>query len=87
MKIDGVIVVEGKSDVAFLSNFIEAEFVTTNGSEIPDSTIEYLKEISGKSSIYVLTDPDSPGEKIRAKLNENIPNLKHCFVKKEPTWT
>ena len=83
MKIDGVIVVEGKSDVAFLSNFIEAEFVTTNGSEIPDSTIEYLKEISSKSQIYVLTDPDSPGEKIRAKLNENIPNLKHCFVKKE----
>ena len=83
MKIDGVIVVEGKSDVAFLSNFIEAEFVTTNGSEIPESTIEYLKEISAKTSIYVLTDPDSPGEKIRAKLNEKISNLKHCFVKKE----
>jgi len=82
MKIDGVIVVEGKSDVAFLSNFIEAEFVTTNGSEIPESTIDYLKEISDKSAIYVLTDPDSPGEKIRAKLNETIPNLKHCFVKK-----
>ena len=83
MKIDGVIVVEGKSDVAFLSNFIEAEFVTTNGSEISKSTIDYLKEISSKTMIYVLTDPDSPGEKIRSKLDEFIPNLKHCFVKKE----
>ena len=47
MRIDGVIVVEGKSDVAFLSNFIDTEFVTTNGSEISKDTIEYLKKISG----------------------------------------
>ena len=36
--VDGIIVVEGISDVAFLSEFIEAEFVTTNGSEIPTET-------------------------------------------------
>ena len=45
MKVDGVIVVEGKSDIAFLSNFIEAEFVITNGSEISKDTISYLKKI------------------------------------------
>ena len=33
--VNGIIVVEGKTDVAFLSQFIDAEFVTTNGSEIP----------------------------------------------------
>ena len=83
MKIDGVIVVEGKSDVAFLSNFIETEFVTTNGSEISKETIEYLKKISSKKEIYVLTDPDYPGDRIRKVLDENIPGLNHCFVKKE----
>ena len=83
MKIDGVVVVEGKSDVAFLSNFIDAEFVTTNGSEISKETISYLKTISKSKDIYVLTDPDYPGERIRHVLDENIPNLKHCFVKKE----
>lgn len=83
MKIDGILVVEGKSDVAFLSNFIEAEFVTTNGSEISKSTIEYLKEVSKSKKIYVLTDPDFPGERIRKVLDENIPNLTHCFIKKE----
>lgn len=81
MKIDGVIVVEGKSDVAFLSSFIDAEFVTTNGSEISKGTIEYLKKVT--KPIYVLTDPDYPGERIRKVLDENIPNLNHCFVKKE----
>ena len=83
MRIDGVIVVEGKSDVAFLSNFIDSEFVITNGSEVSGDTIEYLKKASESKPIYVLTDPDYPGERIRKVLDENIPNLKHCFVKKE----
>lgn len=83
MKIDGVIVVEGKTDVAFLSSFIDAEFVTTNGSEISRDTIEYLKNVSKFKNIYVLTDPDYPGERIRHILDQEIPNLNHCFVKKE----
>lgn len=83
MRIDGVIVVEGKSDVAFLSNFIEAEFVTTNGSEISKETISYLKKVSENKPIYVLTDPDYPGERIRKILDENIDGLHHCFVDKE----
>ena len=81
--INGIIVVEGITDVSFLSQFIEAEFVTTNGSEIPSSTIDYLKKAQEKRDIFVLTDPDSPGKKIRDTLDQYIPNLKHCFVSKE----
>ena len=83
MKVDGIIVVEGKSDVSFLSSFIEAEFVITNGSEISKDTIEYLKSASKDKNVYVLTDPDSPGERIRKILDENIDGLNHCFVNKE----
>lgn len=82
-KINGVLVVEGKTDVAFLSEFIDAEFVTTNGSEISEKTIEYLKKCAEKRDIFVLTDPDSPGKRIRDVLDLKIPNLKHCFVSKE----
>lgn len=82
-KISGIIVVEGRSDVAFLSTFIDAEFVTTNGSEISSKTIEYLQKSAGNRNIFVLTDPDSPGKRIRDVLDQNIPNLKHCFVSKE----
>ena len=49
--VDGIIVVEGTSDVSFLTQFIDAEFVTTNGSEIPTKTIEYLKKSSGNRDI------------------------------------
>jgi len=82
-RINGIIVVEGKTDVAFLSTFIDAEFVTTNGSEIPAKTIEYLRKSSGNRGVFVLTDPDSPGKRIRDVLDQNIPNLKHCFISKE----
>lgn len=81
--INGIIVVEGKTDVAFLSEFIDAEFVITNGSEIPLKTIEYLQKSSGNRDIFVLTDPDSPGKRIRDILDSKIQNLKHCFVSKE----
>lgn len=81
--INGIIVVEGITDVAFLSQFLDAEFVTTNGSDVPKKTIEYLKKAQEKRDIFVLTDPDSPGKKIRDFLDLNIPNLKHCFISKE----
>jgi ribonuclease M5 len=82
-KIEAIIVVEGKSDVAFLSSFIEAEFVETNGSDVPKPTIEYLKEQSTSKPIIVLTDPDFPGQKIRTELDDNISNLKHVFINKK----
>ena len=82
-KINGILVVEGKTDVAFLSQFIDAEFVITNGSEISEKTIEYLKNCHENRDIFVLTDPDSPGKRIRDVLDAEIPNLKHCFVSKE----
>lgn len=82
-KIDGIIVVEGKTDVAFLNEFIEAEFVITNGSEISEETINYLIKASKKRDVFVLTDPDSPGKRIRDILDSKIDNLKHCFVSKE----
>ena len=82
-KIDGILVVEGKSDVAFLSNYFDVEFVTTNGSEIPEETIDYLKQKSSSTNIYILTDPDAPGKRIRDVLDSHIAGLKHCFVTKE----
>ena len=82
-QINGIIVVEGKSDVALLTNYIDAEFVITNGSAIPEETINYLKEMSKTRKIIVLTDPDFPGKKIRDILDNEIPNLKHVFIEKE----
>ena len=82
-KIDAVLVVEGKSDVAFLESFLEADFVITNGSEISKETLRYIEKLSQSRTIIVLTDPDYPGLQIRSKIEEKIQSVKHAYVKKE----
>ena len=78
--INEVIVVEGKSDVATLSNIIKAEYIITNGFEISDETIELIKKVNETRGVILFLDPDGPGEKIRMKIMNKIPNLKHAFV-------
>ncbi len=82
-KVDAVIVVEGQSDVAFLEQFISADFVITNGSEISLETLQYLETLSQTRDIIVLTDPDYPGLRIRSIIAEHIPNVMHAYIRKE----
>ena len=69
--LDGILVVEGKEDASYLSNYIDSEIVTTNGFDIPKEVIFYLKD----KKVIVLTDPDEAGLKIRQKLNELLPTV------------
>ena len=78
-----VIVVEGTSDKILLESFIDTEIVTTNGSDVPRETILYLQELSKNRDIVVLTDPDSPGKRIRDVLDKEIPGLLHAYIPKE----
>ena len=82
-KLDAAIVVEGTSDVAFLQSFLDAEFITTNGSDVPRETIDYIKAIKEHKQIIVLTDPDGPGVRIRRILDKQINGLNHAFIPKE----
>ncbi len=78
-----VLVVEGKTDVIRLQQLIDAEFIITNGSEVSRETILYIRDLSQKRPIYVLTDPDYNGEKIRAKIIQSAPLVKHLYIRKE----
>ena len=68
--LDGILVIEGKEDASYLSNYIGSEIVTTNGFDIPKTTVSYLKD----KRVIVLTDPDVAGKKIREKINALLPN-------------
>lgn len=83
IKYPNVIVVEGKMDKDLLESFLEADIVTTNGSEVSRETINYVKELSKNRNVVVLTDPDAPGKRIRDILNAEIPGLYNAFVPKE----
>lgn len=78
--IDKLIVVEGKEDVSYLSSFIESEYITTNGYEIPKEEIDYINEASKHKEILVLVDPDKAGREIENKLKEKIKKATYILV-------
>ncbi len=70
--INKIIIVEGKEDVSYLSSFIEAEYNTTNGYDIPQEEIDYINEASNHKEVLVLVDPDDAGRKIENKLKTKL---------------
>ena len=82
-----VIVVEGKNDTKRLKSFFDVETIETHGLGLSKETIAYIKEVNEKRGVILLLDPDSPGEKIRKKINDSIPGLKNAFLLKEDART
>ena len=78
LKINGVLIVEGKADVSYLSSFVDTLFFTTNGYDLSKEKIEFLNLASKVNNLIVFTDPDNAGEEIRNKINECVPNVKHA---------
>lgn len=79
--IDGIIVVEGKDDKTALSRVISSPIEILNGmTGLNQKKIDYLKDLSKTNKIYLLTDPDFSGEKIRDKINKNIPDIINLFA-------
>jgi len=82
MKIKELIVVEGKTDLIFLKSFLEADIVITNGSEISQNTLDFIKEANKKQGVIILTDPDYPGIRIRNIITNYIGDCKHAYIEK-----
>ena len=68
--LDGVLVVEGSSDEAFLSSFLDTIYVKTNGYDVPPEEIDFLKHVN--KPIYVFSDPDNAGKTIRDRIHNFI---------------
>ena len=73
--IEGVIVIEGKSDVSYLSSFIDSLWFITNGYDINKEKLDFLKRVSEVNRIIVLTDNDKAGLEIENKIKSEIPSV------------
>ena len=80
--IPGLIVVEGKTDIDFLSSFLDTNFYSVNGSAVNEKDVDFIKKAKEKMNVIILTDPDFPGMQIRNFLNEHIEGLENAYVRK-----
>lgn len=83
MKIQEVIVVEGKDDTKRIKMAVNADTIETRGSAISDETLDQIAELQAKRGVIVFTDPDFSGEKIRKTIQEAVPGVKHAFLKRK----
>ncbi|MED3624609.1 ribonuclease M5 [Neobacillus thermocopriae] len=82
MKIQEIIVVEGKDDTTAIKRAVDADTIETNGSAVNQSTIDKIRRAQKTRGVIIFTDPDYPGEKIRKTIAENVPGCKHAFLTK-----
>lgn len=85
LKIKEIIVVEGKDDTTAIKRAVGADTIETNGSAISEETLKRIAHAHEKRGVIVFTDPDYPGRRIRAIIEERIPSVKHAFLSKEKT--
>lgn len=85
MFIEEVIVVEGKDDTTAIKRAVRADTIETNGSAISPETIQRIQHAQNKRGVIVFTDPDYPGRRIRAIIEEQVQGVKHAFLPKEKT--
>lgn len=85
LRIKEVIVVEGKDDTTAIKRSVEADTIETNGSAISKETLIKIQHAQDKRGVIVFTDPDYPGRRIRAIIEEHVQGVKHAFLSKEKT--
>lgn len=85
MDIKEIIVVEGKDDTTAIKRAVNADTIETNGSAISKETLKRIAHAQEKRGVIVFTDPDYPGRRIRAIIEEHVPGVKHAFLSKEKT--
>lgn len=80
MKINEIVVVEGKDDTTRVKLAVDCDTLETNGSAINQETIEAIQHAALKRGVIILTDPDYPGNKIRTTIEKAVPAARHAFV-------
>lgn len=83
IKIQEVIVVEGKDDTANLKRFYEVDTYETRGSAIDEDDLERIERLHDLRGVIAFTDPDYNGERIRKIIMQAIPTVKHAFLQRD----
>ncbi len=77
-----LVVVEGLHDKQAVDAAVSANVWVVGGDRIAHRFLQELERAAKTRGVIILTDPDGPGERIRRRIEEQIPNCKHAFLPK-----
>lgn len=80
MHIQEVIVVEGKNDTINIQKAVDAYTIETHGTHLSNQTLKLIEKAQKTRGVIIFTDPDSPGDQIRNKINQRIDGCKNAFL-------
>lgn len=83
MKIQEIIVVEGRDDESAIKRAVDAEVIITNGFGIRAETFERIALARDRKGVIIFTDPDSAGEQIRRRISARITGCKHAYLSRD----
>lgn len=81
-----IIIVEGLTDKKQLEKVIteEVKIICTHGTLGVEQLDELIRRYNlDHQEVYILTDQDEPGVKLRNKLIQDIPHATHVYIHKE----
>lgn len=80
MKIEEVLIVEGRDDTAAVRRAVDAETIETHGFGLSEEMWKKIEAAYKKKGIIIFTDPDSAGERIRKKVTERFPDAGQAYL-------
>lgn len=84
IKIDRVVIVEGRYDKIKLNSILDAVIIETDGFGIFNNKEKQklIRKLAGTKGLLILTDSDSAGFKIRSFIKGIVPEeqIKHAYI-------
>jgi ribonuclease M5 len=86
-KIAQVIVVEGRNDTNTLQRWFDCDTIETGGLQLSPAVMERIEAAAKTRGILIFTDPDAPGETIRRRIQQRVPNAQHVWIDRKKART
>lgn len=83
MKIEEIVVVEGRDDTQAVKKAVQCETIETHGFGLSEEMWKSLDTAYANKGLIILTDPDHAGYEIRRKIKSRYPDSKEAFMPRD----
>lgn len=74
------VLVEGKDDINALAHVVQGLFFASRGLQTSADLVKTLQTLTPRIGLIILTDADGPGDRIRARFTQAIPQALQAHI-------